>query len=300
MRWLHQNDALKHITSTTTCTSVEAQRYLKAQIGAEIIRVKWGDSPGANDRPHPGHLRGTKLNLSGTGLAYDKGKGKYRPLMVLHSALLAALHSKTLKSNAEVSKEFESAPLDLQDDWNDNDQSRWMTLVSAEEHIEVLQNCDSVEALRQLKEEIGDGTVKVRWADDPAGKLDLEALKTSQFILFGPGLAPDGTELRPLMVNSEDILQIWPNERGVKNTLMEPSKAEGPGRPSAREIIRTSLSKMKSEGTLVKGNQSEIARRVMKLNNIEKNEPGWTMRTVSQHVSDWLIENAPDYAKKQK
>src|SRR6267142_6250634 len=131
MRWLNLNDALKHITSTKKCTSVEAQRHLKAQIGAGAVPVKWSDSAGANDIPDPRHLQGTKLNLSGTGLAHDKHA--YRPLMVLHSALLTAWQNQVLKSNAELSKEFESAAPDLLGNENEHDESRWMTLISAEE-----------------------------------------------------------------------------------------------------------------------------------------------------------------------
>src|SRR3954454_25203704 len=134
MRWLNLNDALKYITSTNACTSVEAHRHLKAQIGARTVPVKWSDSAGANDIPDPRHLMGTKLNLSGSGHAHDKHA--YRPLLVLHSALQTAWQNGVLKSNVELSNEFEGAAPDLLGDWNDNDESRWMTLVSAEEHIE--------------------------------------------------------------------------------------------------------------------------------------------------------------------
>jgi hypothetical protein len=299
MRWLNLNDALKHITSTSTCTSVEAQRHLKAQIGAGTVPVKWRDSAGTDDIPDPRRLRGTKFNLSGPGLAHDKHA--YRPLMVLHSALLTACPNEILKSNVELSKEFASAAPDLLGDWTENDEPRWMTLVSAEEHIEVSQSCDSVEALRQLKEEIGDGIVKVRWADDPVDKPDVTALKASQFILLGSGLAPDGTEPRPLLIDLEDILRIWPRTLDVINMSVKPSNVDsGPGRPTVRKTIRETLSVMQSQGTLETGNQSEIARKVMKLNKIGENQQGWSMRTVLQHISEWLKENATDDAKMRK
>ena len=38
-----------------------------------------------------------------------------------------------------------------------------MSLVEAAEHIQIVEGCDSMEALRQLKSEMGDGTVKIRW-----------------------------------------------------------------------------------------------------------------------------------------
>jgi hypothetical protein len=299
MRWLHLNDALKHITSTTTCTLVEAQRYLKSQIGAGTVPAKWSDSAGTNYTLDPGHLQGTKFNLSGPGLAYDKHA--YRPLMVLHSALLTAWQNKILKSNADLSKEFESAAPDLLGDWNEIDGSRWMTLVSAEEHIEVSQNCDSVEALQQLKEEIGDGVVKVRWADGPLSKPDVAALKASQFILFGSGLAPDGTELRPLLVNSEDILRLWPEKRDVKDTPVEPPKAKtGPGRPTKRDEVWKTLFEMQSQGKPIKGNRTRIAEKIVKLNDVSFDDDGWSLRAVLDHIRAWQLANAPADEKMRK
>jgi hypothetical protein len=298
MRWLNLNDALKHITSTNTCTSVEAQRHLKAQIGAGTAPVKWSNSAGTGDIPDPLYLRGTKFNLSGPGLAHDKHA--YRPLMVLHSALPTARQNK-IKSKVELSKEFESAAPDLLGDENEKDDLRWMTLVSAEEHIEVLQNCDSVEALRQLKEEIGDGIVKVRWADDPLGKPDVAALKASQFILFGSGLAPDGTELRPLLVNSEDVLRLWPQEHDIKHFPVEPSNTKsGPGRPTKRDPVWETLFEMRSQGIPIKGNRTQIARKVVEINKVCFDDDGWSLGAVLGHIRAWINENAPGDAKIRK
>jgi hypothetical protein len=300
MRWLYLNDALKQITSTTTCTLVEAQRYLKAQIGARTVPVKWGDSDGANDLPDPEHLQGTKFNLSGTGLAYDKRK--YRPLMVLHSPLQTAWQRGVLKGNVELSKDFESEAPDLPGVENENDGSRWMTLVSAEEHIEVMRRCDSVEALRQLKEEIGDGVAKVRWADLPVGEPDVAALKVSQFILFGTGLAPDSKEgLRPLLVNSEDVLRLWPQAHDVKSVTVEPPRAKsGPGRPTVRDRVWETLSDMQNRGEPLKGIRARIAKKVVELNNVSFDDSGWSYRAVLDHVRDWQLANTPDDAKKRK
>jgi hypothetical protein len=299
MRWLDINSALEYITSTYKCRSIEAQRHLKAGVGARTIPVKWRDSDGASDIPDPEYLQGTKLNLSGTGLAHDKRA--YRSLMVLHSALQTTWQNTILKSNLDLSEEFGRTAPGLLSDWDENDGSRWMTLVSAEEHIEVLQHCDSVEALRQLKEEIGDGLVRVRWTDDPVGKPDVAALKASQFILLGSGLAPDGAELRPLLLNSEDILRLWPVERDGENTPVQPPNANSrPGRKSARETIRKTLSEMQSQGALKTSSLAEIARKVMRFNNIGEKQPGWSMRTVLQHISDWRDENTPDDAKMRK
>ena len=299
MRWLNLNDALKHIALTRACTSVEAQRHLKAQIGAGTVPVKWSNSTGTDDIPDPRHLKGTKFNLSGTGLAHDKHA--YRPLMVLHSALLTAWQNRAPKSNAELSEEFESAAPDLLSDENENDKSRWMTLVSAEEHIEASQSCDSVEALRQLKEEIGDGIVKVRWADDPVDNPDVAALKASQLILFGTGLAADGIEFRPLLVNSEDLLRLWPMEYDVKNVPIKSSSAKsGPGRPSQREQVWRTLSEMQSRGIPIKGNKSRIAQKVIELNKVSFDNSGWSLRAVLGHIRDWELANIADDAKMRK
>jgi hypothetical protein len=221
--------------------------------------------------------------------------------MVLHSALLTAWQNKMLKGNAELSKEFESAAPALLGDWNDNDESRWMTLVSAEEHIEVLQNCDSVEALRQLKEEIGDGIVRVQWADDPVDKPNVAALRGSQFILFGSGLAPDSKGLRPLLVNSEDILRLWPKKRDFKTIPVEPSNAKsGPGRPTKRQVIWETLFEMQRQGIPIKGNRTLIARKIIKFNNVSFEDDGWSRGAVLGHIRAWIRVNAPGDAKMRK
>jgi hypothetical protein len=129
-------------------------------------------------------------------------------LLVLRSAVIAAWQHG--KSNTEPSKEVESAKHRVPRDRNGNDRLEWITLVDAEEHIEALQKCDSIEALRQLKEEIGDGIVAVKWADGSTDKPDIKILKTSEFILTGPGFAPDAKEYRPLLVNRANVFRRWP------------------------------------------------------------------------------------------
>ena len=86
--WLALNEALERVRHVQNCTPVEAQRQLKAKIGDGIIPVKWADSEGANDLPDSRYLQGTKLNLSETGLAYDKRADAYRPLLVRRSAVM--------------------------------------------------------------------------------------------------------------------------------------------------------------------------------------------------------------------
>ena len=178
-----------------------------------------------------------------------------------------------------------------------------MTLVEAEEHIEVLQECNSFDALQQLKKEIGDGIVAVKWADDPTDNPDVTILKTSEFILTGPGFAPDGKEYRSLLIFRADILRLWPEERDlVKRMPVEQSNSEsGRGRPSACDQIWAALSEMQNERSLpLNGNQKQIATKVAKRLNHEIGSPGWSERTIVEHISDWQKENAPADPKMRK
>ena len=206
VRWMTLKETVGQIQTLEHCGSVAAQRRLKATIGSGIIPVKWADSEGAKDIPDPRYLQGTKLILSGTGLAHDSHA--YRPLMVLRSAFLRTWQHG--KSNFNPSKEVEIAKHDATSDKHENEQAEWITLVEAEEHIEVLQDCDSVEALRQLKEEIGDGIIAVKWADESTKIPDVRILKYSEMILTGPGFAHNGKIYEQLLVNRSDILRIWP------------------------------------------------------------------------------------------
>ena len=82
MSWLSLVEALEHICRMQKCTQAEAQRHLKAKIGARIIPVKWADSEGVNDIPDPRYLQGTKFIVSGRGLAHDQNTDSHRPLLV--------------------------------------------------------------------------------------------------------------------------------------------------------------------------------------------------------------------------
>jgi hypothetical protein len=89
-----------------------------------------------------------------------------------------------------------------------------MSLVEAVEHIRMSQRCNSVEALRQLKGEIGDGMVRVQWEDSegPKDYPDSQYLQSSQLLLVGTGLAPDSLreEYRPLLVERSAVEKLWP------------------------------------------------------------------------------------------
>jgi hypothetical protein len=298
VRWMTLKETVGQIQTLEHCGSVAAQRRLKATIGSGIIPVKWADSEGAKDIPDPRYLQGTKLILSGTGLAHDSHA--YRPLMVLRSAFLRTWQHG--KSNFNPSKEVEVAKHDATSDKHENEQAEWITLVEAEEHIEVLQDCDSVEALRQLKEEIGDGIIAVKWADESTKIPDVRILKYSEMILTGPGFAHNGKIYEQLLVNRSDILRIWPGASDlVEQMPRKQSNSESrPGRPTARDQIWRTLSEMRNEGALIKGNRTEIASEVANRNNRSFDDAGWSLRTVLTHVGDWQKENDPADPKVRK
>jgi hypothetical protein len=89
-----------------------------------------------------------------------------------------------------------------------------MSLVEAVEHIRIVEGCDSIEALRQLKTEIGDGMVQIRWADRAADdEPDGKRLSASDLILAGTGIALDEREgrWRPLLIQASAVYTLWPN-----------------------------------------------------------------------------------------
>lgn len=277
-RWLALNEALEHIRRVQNCTPIEAQRHLKAKIGAGIIPVKWADSEGANDIPDTQYLQGTKLkvNLEGSafvvsdskpGSAYDEFLETYRPLLVLREAVLKAWLDGTRIVKHNLQKEPEGQKPVAARTENENKKLEWITLVNAEEHIEVLQKCDSVEALRQLKEEISGGIVAVKWAYDPTDKPDVTILNTLKFILRGAGIVRYDNEYRPLLINRADVLRLWsePNDLETQMLVEESDRKTRRGRPSQRDQIWAALSEMKIQELLPpSGNQKKIAEDVAK------------------------------------
>jgi hypothetical protein len=313
-RWLALNEALEHIRLVQNCTPIEAQRQLKVYIADRTIPVKWADSEGANDIPNPTYLLGTKLkvNLEGSafvvsdskpGSAYDEFLETYRPLLVLREAVLKAWLDGTRIVKHNLQKEPEGQKPVAARTENENKQMEWMTLVEAEEHIEVLKSCDSAEALRQLKEEISDGIVSVKWRNDSIDNPDVTILKTLKFILRGAGIVRYDNEYRTLLINRADVLRLWPEPNDlVMQMLVEESDSKTRrGRPSQRDQIWAALSEMKIQELLPpSGNQKKIAEDVAKKCNHKIGSRGWSERTVLQHISDWQKENPPADQKMRK
>jgi hypothetical protein len=202
-------EALKHIESvfnvcsiSTNVSSVSAQVALKKKIGLDELPVKWADTRGPRDIPGIQKLALSQLVLSTPGLAPDGMS--LRPLLVLRSAVLAAW---PLGGN-ETDLVHESSQV------GSCQTAQWMSLVEAAEHIRIVEDCDSIEALRQLKKEIGDGMVPVQWEDsqEPKDCPDPQHMQASQLLLFGTGFVPDNDDecYRPLLVERSAVQRLWP------------------------------------------------------------------------------------------
>jgi hypothetical protein len=208
--WMSLAEALEHIQSTKKCTSACAQVQLKRKIDNGVIPVKWADSEGPTDKPNLHRLARSQFVLSGPGLA--SSGGSLRPLLVVRSAVLASW--PPMVSNTDPSPERNDPSERSSTPDAEYEEDGWMTLVEAIEHIRISHACDSLEALRQLKDEVGDGMIRVGWADSqsPDDRPDVRSLSTSQLLLIGTGIAPDEDEgrYRPLLVDRSDVQRLWP------------------------------------------------------------------------------------------
>jgi hypothetical protein len=234
-RWMTLVEALEHIQSVEECDSVAAQKLLKHEIGHLAIPVKWADSKPPNDKPDVSKLQRSQLVLSGPGLALSGLS--LRPLLVLRSAVRATWPRTT--SEAAAPPEANSSARRNSAQWQAEEKyEQWMSLVEAVEHIRVSQSCNSVEALRQLKDEIGDGMVRVQW-EDSEGLKDRptpEYLHTSQLLLIGPGFAPDSLreEYRQLLVERSAAEKLWPLSNNRRKESSQTGSATQPEMPVHR------------------------------------------------------------------
>ncbi len=326
-RWMTLLEALAHIQSVEKCQSLAAQVALKTEIGNCLIQVKWANAKGSEDRPNISTLRRSQFVLSSPGLAPSGHAlpplcgSALRPLLLLRSAVEATWPRTGSITAQNSTARNEQASQDFQDIFME-----WMSLVEATDHIRLSENCDSIEALRQLKCEAFDGTVRVRWedAERAADRPDPEILRGSQLLLIGTGLAPDiiREEYRPLLIQRNDVRRCWqlPNRptedfdrsRSVTDQLnynakeyeavLAPKNEDETGttqidshkklgRPSARSTIRNTLSQMRNEHYSLKQTQTALATEILRRNNKEFGDAGWSERAVKAHVSAWLKEN---------
>lgn len=162
MLWMSLLEALDHIRSVKNSESVAAQLEIKHRIGCQVIPVKWADAEGPNDKPNVRKLQHSQFVLSDGGLALS-GR-RLRPLLVLRSAVYATW-PRTTNKGATPPEANSNALSDLAQWGPDEEYLHWMSLVEAVEHVRIIQYCDLIGALRQLKREIRDGTVPVQWDD---------------------------------------------------------------------------------------------------------------------------------------
>ena len=209
-RWMTLLKALEHIQLVEKCDSVTAQVRLKNEIGHGSIPVKWANPKRPNDKPNISKLQRSQLVLSGEGLA-PSGLN-LRPLLVLRSAVHATWPETTSEGAAPLEAHSNARSNPAQQDANE-EYGQWMSLVEAVEHIRMSQHCNSVEALRQLKGEIGDGMVRVQWEDSEGPKdcPDSRYLQSSQMLLIGTGFAPDNVQedYRSLLVERSAVQELW-------------------------------------------------------------------------------------------
>jgi hypothetical protein len=257
-------EALEYIQSAETCDAVLAQVYLKRGIGQRVISVKWGDSSGPNDKPDVTKLQYSQLVLSRPGLA--PSGTSLRSLLVFRSAVHATWPSMTSETATPLEGNPKAMNRSAQEEAKGT-YERWMSLVEASEHIRISQrDCDSVDAMRQLKQEIRDGLVRVRWEDSegPEDCPDPEYLQTSQLLLVGTGLAPDKVEeiYRPLLVERSAVRELWrlSNERR-KGSRQIVSDSAGQQRrmlkPASQAEIRQALRKIYADPNSNRPNVNE-------------------------------------------
>jgi hypothetical protein len=190
-RWLNLEQAIAHVQTAAKCSLVGAQHQLKLAI-ADTLIPKWADSNGSDGAiDSVEYLRGTQFVLSGGGLAWDDFRELYRPLLLLRSAVRDLWNGAS--SNVGVVEESTGSPRISARPKAATRTSDWLTLVQAAEHIQLVEDCDSVAALQQLMGDIGDGIVSVKWANQHSASdlPDVSALAQSQLVLTGPGFAPD-------------------------------------------------------------------------------------------------------------
>lgn len=248
--WITLIEALTHIQSVEKCTVIIAGAQLKRCIGQRLVPVKWADSSGPNDKPDVRQLQRSQLVLSGPGLALSGSS--LRSLLVLRRAVHATWPLPT--SEVPAASEAVSTVSRHLAEWEAREEDEpWMSLVEAIDHIQIVQRCDSIEALRQLKRELQDGMVRAKWEDSegPDDFPDPECLKASQLLLIGTGLAPDNVQeiYRPLLVERAAVRELWqlPNYRhkGSRRTVPESADQQRQvSRPASEAQIREALRKI--------------------------------------------------------
>ena len=235
-RWISLVDAVKYIETALSVSSVFAQVALKKKVGTRQIPVKWSDSRGDRDLPDTRKLACSQLILRPPGFA--PGTFGPRPLLLLRSAVHRACRDIGKKlATAPTAYPFHAGP--------------WVSLVEAVEYIQIVEGCNAIYGLRQLKDEIGDGLVAIQWKDSDGthDRPDPKRLEGSQLLLVGPGYAPDlvTEEYRPLMIRWPDLRKLWEAAKASRQEFGALSTTKRKGRRTVRHLILETLEQMRKE-----------------------------------------------------
>jgi hypothetical protein len=99
---------------------------------------------------------------------------------------------------------------------------------------------------------------------------------------------------KPLFQHDE-VLKLWPpmpesGQSPSENVVNFPRGSRG--RPSERDLVYQTLAQMRRDGVSLNKPHKTLAEQVASRNGHKLGDRGWDDRTIVQHVSDWLRENA--------
>jgi hypothetical protein len=204
------------------------------------------------------------------------------------------------------------------------ERERWMTLPEAVAHIRSVDKCNECEARRQLIAALADG-VRVlgplKWEREPGDRGAPFGVSS----ITGPTGPPLGGAWSEAEINSKTgrVRDDWDSgkwrvllilRQGVLGTWQStPNRSEHPdsisanvgglatanagGRPSSSDQVYDELWTMQKEGCDMSRPQKrlaeEVAKRLGKTLGDDKTpgDPGWSERTIIQHVRDWLRDS---------
>jgi hypothetical protein len=110
----------------------------------------------------------------------------------------------------------------------------WMTLSEAARHIHLVDECNFIEALRQLRMGLGDGDIPARWAADPP-----PSLPGFFQVGFEPLFAPDPVPTDALYWNA--VLIFLDGDGHVIDQSVYADEKSAPPRPRRLFLLRSKI-----------------------------------------------------------
>ena len=113
-------------------------------------------------------------------------------------------------------------------------------------------------------------------------------------------------QFRPLLVLRDAVDFIWPvasrtvadvetgdtgSDNSAGNQAISAEATHTGGRPSIKELVYETLSQMRDEENSMARPQKALAFEIARRNGKQIGAPGWSERTVIEHVSDWQKKN---------